>query len=268
MSSTETDEKHCKGLKRHNPSVRDRAHPVEWRPDAPIPRTESACPPRPTSNRAPLDRQAVFELIRDRLADILEIDPGTITEGAVVRRRPRRRLARADRARRGARGGAGRAHGRLPHRGRRPRGPEDRARRRRLRLRPGWAKVLADQPAIEALRHRIGHEFAGPCPARAGTRPSVVVRGAATPGHAPRTSDSSSSATPSSARSSPTTSTGISRAPRGPADRRPQVGRQRDRAGRGRRAARSRPGVAARARARPRPAAARSRRSCPTRSRR
>ena len=30
----------------------------------------------------PMDRQAVFELIRDRLADILEIDPSTITEGA------------------------------------------------------------------------------------------------------------------------------------------------------------------------------------------
>jgi len=32
--------------------------------------------------RAPLDRQQVFELIRDRLADILEMDPGGITEGA------------------------------------------------------------------------------------------------------------------------------------------------------------------------------------------
>jgi acyl carrier protein len=32
--------------------------------------------------RAPLDRQQVFELIRDRLADILETDPGTITEAA------------------------------------------------------------------------------------------------------------------------------------------------------------------------------------------
>ena len=29
-----------------------------------------------------MDRQEVFELIRDRLADILEIDPSTITEGA------------------------------------------------------------------------------------------------------------------------------------------------------------------------------------------
>jgi acyl carrier protein len=32
--------------------------------------------------RGPMDRQAVFALIRDRLADILEIDPSTISEGA------------------------------------------------------------------------------------------------------------------------------------------------------------------------------------------
>ncbi|HET6793153.1 MAG TPA: acyl carrier protein [Acidimicrobiales bacterium] len=32
--------------------------------------------------RAPLDRQQVFELIRDRLADILEVEPSTITESA------------------------------------------------------------------------------------------------------------------------------------------------------------------------------------------
>lgn len=29
-----------------------------------------------------MDRQQVFELIRDRLSDILEIEPDTITEGA------------------------------------------------------------------------------------------------------------------------------------------------------------------------------------------
>lgn len=29
----------------------------------------------------PLDRQAVFEIVRDRLADILEIEPNTISEG-------------------------------------------------------------------------------------------------------------------------------------------------------------------------------------------
>src|SRR5437870_4020249 len=32
--------------------------------------------------RGPLDRQQVFALIRDRLADILEIEPGEITESA------------------------------------------------------------------------------------------------------------------------------------------------------------------------------------------
>jgi acyl carrier protein len=32
--------------------------------------------------RGPMDREAVFELIRDRLSDILEIDASAITEGA------------------------------------------------------------------------------------------------------------------------------------------------------------------------------------------
>jgi acyl carrier protein len=32
--------------------------------------------------RGPMDRQAVFELIRDRLSDILEIDPSQVTEAA------------------------------------------------------------------------------------------------------------------------------------------------------------------------------------------
>ena len=32
--------------------------------------------------RPPMDRNAVFELIRDRLADILEIEPGGIVESA------------------------------------------------------------------------------------------------------------------------------------------------------------------------------------------
>ena len=33
-------------------------------------------------DRGPLDRQGVFDLIRDQLADILEVDPATITENA------------------------------------------------------------------------------------------------------------------------------------------------------------------------------------------
>ncbi|MBW3614186.1 MAG: acyl carrier protein [Actinobacteria bacterium] len=32
--------------------------------------------------RGPMDRGQVFELIRDRLADILEVEPSTISEGA------------------------------------------------------------------------------------------------------------------------------------------------------------------------------------------
>ncbi len=32
--------------------------------------------------KGPIDRQRVFELIRDQLGDILEIDPGGITENA------------------------------------------------------------------------------------------------------------------------------------------------------------------------------------------
>ena len=31
--------------------------------------------------QGPLDRNAIFEIVRDRLADILEIEPSTISEG-------------------------------------------------------------------------------------------------------------------------------------------------------------------------------------------
>ena len=31
--------------------------------------------------QGPIRRQEIFEIVRDRLADILEIDPGTISEG-------------------------------------------------------------------------------------------------------------------------------------------------------------------------------------------
>ncbi len=33
------------------------------------------------TERAPLEREEIFEIVRDRLADILEIDPSTISEG-------------------------------------------------------------------------------------------------------------------------------------------------------------------------------------------
>jgi acyl carrier protein len=42
----------------------------------------AAVPAETHVERSPLDRQQVFELIRDRLADILEIDPGGIAEAA------------------------------------------------------------------------------------------------------------------------------------------------------------------------------------------
>ncbi len=32
--------------------------------------------------KGPMDRQEIFELVRDQLADILEIDPGTIAESS------------------------------------------------------------------------------------------------------------------------------------------------------------------------------------------
>ena len=35
----------------------------------------------PAETQGPLGRDEIFELIRDRLADILEIDPSTISEG-------------------------------------------------------------------------------------------------------------------------------------------------------------------------------------------
>ncbi len=33
------------------------------------------------ADSAPLERDEIFEIVRDRLADILEIEPATITEG-------------------------------------------------------------------------------------------------------------------------------------------------------------------------------------------
>ena len=39
-------------------------------------------PAQTDTHRGPLDRQAVFTLIRDQLADILERDPSSIAEGS------------------------------------------------------------------------------------------------------------------------------------------------------------------------------------------
>ena len=48
----------------------------------PAGRTLVGVPAETHTNQGPLDRNGVFELIRDQLADILETDPSSITEGA------------------------------------------------------------------------------------------------------------------------------------------------------------------------------------------
>ena len=126
--------------------------------------------------QGPLDRQEVFELIRDRLADILEIEPVDDQRGRLVRRRPRRRLPGPDRAGRGPRGGAGRAHRRVPHRGRGPRGPEDGARRRRLRRRPrrrGTADPRVPIPSSTRSPERLGVTLRRPRRCWLGARPTA-----------------------------------------------------------------------------------------------
>ena len=47
----------------------------------PNPGDHTTVPAETHVERAPLDRQQVFEMIRDRLADILEVEPSTIHEG-------------------------------------------------------------------------------------------------------------------------------------------------------------------------------------------
>jgi acyl carrier protein len=42
----------------------------------------ASVPAETHTERGPLDRQGVFDLIRDQLADILEVDPSTISEGS------------------------------------------------------------------------------------------------------------------------------------------------------------------------------------------
>ena len=44
--------------------------------------TGAPVPAETHTDQGPLDRNGVFELIRDQLADILETDPSSITEGA------------------------------------------------------------------------------------------------------------------------------------------------------------------------------------------
>ena len=100
--------------------------------------------------RSPIGPDEVLRMIRERLAEILEIDEGTITLDCEVRRRSRRRLARAHRAGRGARGGARRAHRRVQHRRRRPRAISTRC------ATPSTTSCTASAPP--ARRHADGDE--------------------------------------------------------------------------------------------------------------
>jgi acyl carrier protein len=38
-------------------------------------------PAETSADQSPLEREEIFDIVRDRLADILEIDPSTISEG-------------------------------------------------------------------------------------------------------------------------------------------------------------------------------------------
>jgi acyl carrier protein len=62
------------------PVERSRTGPVTL-PAVPGPNEEIKVPAETHVERPPLDRQQVFEMIRDRLADILEVEPATINEG-------------------------------------------------------------------------------------------------------------------------------------------------------------------------------------------
>ena len=83
----------------------------------------------------PLGREEIFEIVRDRLADILEIDPTTISEGqSFADDLEADSLALIELVEALEEELADRTVG-LPDRGRGSRGPEDGARCRRLRAR-------------------------------------------------------------------------------------------------------------------------------------
>ena len=167
------------------------------------------CRLRPTSSASPIGPDDVLRMIRERLAEILEIDEDRDHPRLRLRRRPRRRLARADRAGRGARGGARRAHRRLQHRRRRPRRPAHGARRGRLRHRTGSEPTRGADGRVTSARRRatprdstrgsqlaLGWTFVDHVAPRPRADPPLVLRGARR--SRSRTSASSSSATPCS----------------------------------------------------------------------
>ena len=111
--------------------------------------------------RGPMDRQQVFELIRDRLADILEIEPSAITEGAsFADDLEADSLALIELVEALEEELSERSVG-LPDRRRGPRGPEDGARRRRLRRRPAvGATIDLPVPGLADLVERLGLDLA------------------------------------------------------------------------------------------------------------
>jgi acyl carrier protein len=63
------------------PAGPPRSGSAGYTPAVPAPRGGLPLPAETHVEQGPLDRQAVLELVRDRLADILEIEPGSIEEG-------------------------------------------------------------------------------------------------------------------------------------------------------------------------------------------
>jgi acyl carrier protein len=62
----------------------DRSSHSRWGPSRPLRRRAgsiSAVPAETHVNNDPIGRDEIFEIVRDRLADILEIEPSTISEG-------------------------------------------------------------------------------------------------------------------------------------------------------------------------------------------
>ena len=164
--------------------------PVSWTRTYPQ-RAGALVPAETHIDRPPLDRQGVFELIRDQLADILETDPADDHRDVLVRRGPERRLPGPDRAGRGPGGGARRADRGLPDRGRGPGGPPHGPRRGRLRGRQARSRLIEASPprpsggrpraarprrtstAPPASRRwpdRLGHRFADPIAPAPGPR--------------------------------------------------------------------------------------------------
>ncbi|MDZ7733811.1 MAG: ribonuclease III [Acidimicrobiia bacterium] len=122
------------------------------------------------SNKVPWVDPRSSTLVRDRLADILEIEPSSINEGdAFADDLEADSLALIELVE-ALEEELARALGRLPHRRRGSRGSQDGARRRRLHPRPAWLTVpprrprswppvstspaSTGRPCVPALRHR------------------------------------------------------------------------------------------------------------------